>query len=193
MKTFINTIISSSLAIVFTATTAFAGTTPSPIRGENAKFNSISVQGNVEVTVKQGSRSSIAYSDDNTGSVKVTECGGKLCISTKGNEQAKVTVYVKDLFRIQAADHAIVKTEGKIETKFLQLFLSDYAQANINSNTDGLYTVLKDHANLSLSGATKDHALVMGNTPSLSMNQFAALKTSTQSLAEYSATYALRK
>lgn len=55
--------------------------------------------------------------------------------------------------------------------------------AQINSKTESLYTVMEESADLELSGSTQNHNLVIGNTPKLNLDKFAALKTEINSPA----------
>ncbi|WP_406826224.1 GIN domain-containing protein [Pedobacter sp. KACC 23697] len=145
-------------------------------------FKTISVKGNVEVTIIQCDHAGISYGDDNTGTVKVTQNGDHLKIISTSTEKAKLTVYVKDFYRIEGSENAIVKTEGKLITKYLQIFLTGNAYAEINTSSEGLYTVISDHADLKLSGSTDNHTLVMGKSPKLTIDKFAALKTNISSI-----------
>lgn len=195
MKTLFNAIISSSLAIILTVTTVFATgkTTPSLSPGNKVKFNRVSVSGNVEVIIKQADFSQIAYADDNSGRVKVNEKGGKLSITSDSPQTAKIILYVTDIYRIQACDNAIVSTENVLNVKYLQIFLSGRAEANIHSKTDGLYTVLENKSRLALSGSTQEHALAMDSTPTLIRNAFASDKTTTFSISDHQNLLALAR
>lgn len=44
-------------------------------------------------------------------------------------------------------------------------------------NKESLYTVIENNADLKLSGATEKHTLVLGKTPKLNLDRFAALTT----------------
>ncbi|RZL18519.1 MAG: hypothetical protein EOO96_27130 [Pedobacter sp.] len=147
-------------------------------------FKRISVKGNVEIKIVQRHSESVAYDEDNIGRAKITQEGDLLRITSLDKDVSKITIYVSDIYRIEAADNAIVKTEGKVKVKFLQVFLKGNAHAEINSNTEGLYTVIKDNADLKLSGATDNHTVVMGDTQKLTMDRFAALKTNIHSNEE---------
>jgi len=187
MKTSIKTLIATSLTAIVLSTAVIvpsaSATEIAPIKKSKvSSFRRISVKGNVELTIVQGNRSSVTYADDNYGSAKVMQEGDNLKISSTSNELTKVVVYVTDIFRIQASENALVKTDGKLNTQFLQIFLNDNAHADINTKTEGLYTVIEDHADLKLSGSTNDHTLVMGDTQKLTMDKFAALNTHTNNL-----------
>jgi len=182
MKTSIKTLTKSVLAAIVLTSAIFSTNVMAgekqPIKISSPKnTQQVIVSGNVEVTLVQGTKESISYNENNIGKVKVIQDGHALKISSADENTAKVTLYVKDIFRVQASENAVVKTAGKLDSKYLQLFLTGDAVAEINSNTAGLYTVIEDRADLKLSGATQEHILVMGSTPKLNLDRFAALKT----------------
>ncbi|RDC55674.1 hypothetical protein DU508_15500 [Pedobacter chinensis] len=187
MKTSIKTLIASSLtAIVLSAgvfSTSVSATEKAPVKVSTVgTFKRVSVKGNVEVTLVQRSSAGVSYAEDNVGSAKIIQDGDNLKISSSDKGLTKVVVYVKDIFRIEASENAIVKTEGKLTTQYLQIFLKGNAHADINTSTEGLYTVIKDNADLKLSGSTDSHTLVMGKTQKLTIDKFAALKTNISSV-----------
>lgn len=182
MKTSIKTLIASSLtaivlsSAIFTTSVSATEKEPDAILKISA-FKRISVKGNVEVTIIQRNNPGISYTDDNTGTAKVMQDGDNLKITSTSTEKAKLTVYVNDFYRIEASENAVVKTEGKLRTKYLQIFLKGNAHAEINTSSEGLYTVIADQADLKLSGSTDQHTLVMGKSQKLTIDRFAALKT----------------
>lgn len=187
MKTAIKTFVATSLTAIFLSTAMFSVAVSAneikPVKTITAgNFKRISVKGNVEVTLIQRSTCGVSYTIDNDGTAKIIQDGDNLKIASISRELAKVVVYVNDIFRIEASENAVVKTEGKLTTQFLQLFLSGNAHAEINTSTEGLYTVIKDNANLKLSGSTDSHTLVMGKTQKLTIDKFAALKTNISSI-----------
>lgn len=190
MKTSIKTLIATSLTAIilssalFTTSVSAAEKEPDAILKISA-FKRISVKGNVEVTIIQRSNPGISYSDDNTGTAKVMQDGDNLKITSTSTEKAKLTVYVNDFYRIEASENAIVKTEGKLKTKYLQIFLKGNAHAEINTSSEGLYTVIADNADLKLSGSTDQHTLVMGKSQKLTIDRFAALKTNISSVETF--------
>lgn len=190
MKTSIKTLIATSLtAIVLSSavfTTSVSATEKEPeTMSAIAAFKRISVKGNVELTIIQRNLTGISYNDDNTGTVKVIQDGDHLKITSISSEKAKLTVYVNDFYRIEASENAVVKTEGKLKTKYLQIFLKGNAHAEINTSSEGLYTVISDHADLKLSGSTDQHTLVMGKSQKLTIDRFAALKTNISSVETF--------
>jgi len=182
MKTSITTLTKSLLAAVVLSASIFSTVVsaeekqPVKISAPN-NFDKVVVSGNVEVTLIQNGREGVSYNDDNTGKVKVIQDGSALKITSADNSPAKITVYVKNIYRVQASDDAVVKTDGELEVKYLQVFLKGNAVAEINSKTESLYTMMEERADLKLTGATGDHILVMGSTPTLNLDRFAALKT----------------
>jgi len=182
MKTSIKTLAKSLLAAIVLTSSIFASHANAdekqPVKMSRPNhFTKVSVSGNVEITLIQNGREGVSYNDDNTGTVKVMQDGDALKITSEGNSLAKINVYVKDIYRVQASGDVVVKTEGKLDVKYLQIFLKENAVATINSHTESLYTVIEGHSDLKLSGATQSHNLVMGKTQKLNLDKFAALKT----------------
>lgn len=182
MKTSISTLAKSLMAAVVLSASIFSttvmATEKQPVKISTPKnFDKVVVSGNVEVTLVQNGTEGISYADDNSGKVKVIQDGTALKITSADNGAAKVTVYVKSIYRVMASDDAVVKTDGKLNVTNLQVFLSGNAVAKIDSKTESLYTVISDRADLKLSGTTQNHSLVMGSTPKLNLDRFAALTT----------------
>jgi len=187
MKTSIKTLIATSLTAIVLSSAVF--TTSVSAREKDpetilkiAAFKRISVKGNIELTIIQRSTTGISYNDDNTGTAKVMQDGDNLKITATSIDKVKLTVYVNDFYRIEVSENAVVKTEGKLTTKYLQIFLKGNAHAEINTSTEGLYTVIAENADLKLSGSTDNHTLVMGNSQKLTIDRFAALKTNISSI-----------
>jgi len=182
MKTSIKTLTKSLVAAIVLTSSIFATSVSAdekqPVKiSVPSNFNKLIVSGNVEVTLIQNGREGVSYNDDNNGKVKVIQDGYALKISSEDKSPAKITVYVKNIYRVQASDDAVVKTDGKLDVKYLQVFLKGNAVAKINSHSESLYTVIEDNSDLKLSGATESHSLVMGKTQKLNLDKFAALKT----------------
>ncbi|MGQ7855467.1 GIN domain-containing protein [Pedobacter sp. WC2501] len=182
MKTSIKTLTKSLLATIVLSASIFSTSVmadekqPTKVLAPK-NVNQVIVSGNVEVTLIQREKEGISYNDDNTGKVKVIQDGYALKISSEDKEIARITLYVNNIYRVKASDYAVVKTQGKLDVKYLQVFLTGNALAEINSDTESLYTVIENNADLKLSGATNKHTLVMGKTPKLNLDRFAALTT----------------
>lgn len=140
-------------------------------------FNRITVSGNVDIIIIPSLRSGIAYQECSFGTAKVMQEGMNLSIKSTTRETAQMVVFVKDIFRVIASGNAVVKTEGKLRTQYLQLMLKDRASANIHSITEGLYTIVEGNANLRLSGITNDHTQVLTGNENIVKDQFAAANT----------------
>lgn len=183
MKTAIKSLIATSLSAIILSSAVFttSGSAAEKISVKTAvflsSFRKIAVKGNVEVTLIQSPNIGVNYADDNTGTAKIVQDGDVLRINSADKNLVKLVIYVDDIYRIEAADFATIKTSGKLTTKFLQIFLKNNAKADIYTSTEGLYTVISDGADLKLSGSTDSHTLVMGKTPKLTIDKFAALKT----------------
>ncbi len=182
MKTLFSTPAKSLFAALVLSASIFStnvmATEKQPVKMSAPKnFDKVVVSGNVEVTLIQNGTEGVSYADENTGNVKVIQDGSALKITSTDNNPAKITVYVKNIYRVQASDDAVVKTDGKLNVQYLQVLLSGNAVAKINSNTESLYTVMEGKSDLKLSGATEKHNLVMGSTPKLNLDKFAAAKT----------------
>lgn len=153
--------------------------TEKPIKpSSGAQYRKISIQGNIEVTMVQRKSEGVYYADDNTGSAKVVRNSGMLTITGTSKAPSKLFIYVNDLYRIEATDNAVVRTEGKLNTKFLQIFLKGDARADIQINTQGVYTAISDNANLKLSGSTNDHIQAAAKKQKLNTNDLVVLKAS---------------
>jgi len=186
MKTSIKTLITMAFAL-----TTLMATLPNNLRAAEKNntllyniqnFRKIVIKGNVEVILVQGNAIGVSYADDNAGNVKVTQQGEVLRITSLDKEKCKLIIYVTDIYRIEADENAVVKTEAKLITKFLQIILKGNAFADIDTSTEGLYTEILDNSTLKLKGNTSRHTLVMGKAPNLTIDHFAAVQTNVSRL-----------
>jgi len=182
MKTQIKTLLASTLTVLAISASLF-GTPASAHEKAAASINSpvgikqVKIIGNVEITLVQREKEGIEYAYGNTGHVSVTQEGNMLKIKSTEMETAKVVVYVNSIYRIDASDYAVVNTADQLQLKYLQVFLSGHATADINLNTESLYTVIKENADLKLAGFTGEHTIVMGKKNKLYTNKLKALET----------------
>ncbi|MDQ0966644.1 hypothetical protein QFZ20_002047 [Flavobacterium sp. W4I14] len=181
MKTSIKTLI-----VIASAVVALTAALPNNLRATEKNttllykiqnFRRIVIKGNVEVMLVQRPAIGISFADDNAGSVKVIQQGEVLRITGIDNEKCKLVIYVNDIYRIEADQNAVVKTKAKLSTKFLQIILKGNAFADIDTNSEGLYTEILDNSTLKLKGNTNHHTLVMGKAPNLTIERFAAAQT----------------
>lgn len=188
MKTSIKTLFAAVLTLVVFTGSAFASSevTESNVTVLNQVKNisKIEVKGNVELILVQAPVESVkVYDNYYSKNALVQQQDNVLRISSFQAKTLTVTVYVRNLSAIEAADNATVRTAGKVSFLSLDVILSDKATADINANTVNLYTSVKDNASLKLSGTTTEHYAVLGSQARLSMDQFAADTTSVNTLA----------
>jgi len=146
-------------------------------------YNRIKVSGNVTVLLSQGKKEGITVeSDFDRRNLSVTKKGYTLMIHSKGADRIVVSVVVKDLHRIDACENAEVKTTGQLNLKYLQVLLKDDARADVNADTESLYTYTVGNADLKLSGNTLDHTLLKDRISKLDATHLAAARTSLDSL-----------
>ncbi|MBO9674287.1 MAG: DUF2807 domain-containing protein [Sphingobacteriaceae bacterium] len=181
MKTSIKTLITIASAV-----TTLTAALPANLRAtektqamiyKTPNFRKISIKGNVEVILVQRPAVGISYADDNEGSVKVTQQGEAIRISSLSKERCKLVIYVNDIYRIEADQNAVVKTEAKLASQFLQIILKGNAIADIDTSCEGLYTEILDNSALRLKGNTQLHTLIMGNESNLIIDHFVATRT----------------
>jgi hypothetical protein len=185
MKTSIKTLISAALVAIVLTSSAFtpvSADSKSPLnttrRIEASNFKKIIVSGNVDLLLVQNNKSGVIVNEDSRfAKLRVTQQGNTLRISSNQSERIEVTVYVNDIFRIEASEDATVKTFNKLNVQYLQVFLHDNAMADLNTQTESLYTVIDGRSKLNLSGGTNHHALSMNRISTLSMKDFFALKS----------------
>ncbi|WP_379085918.1 GIN domain-containing protein [Pedobacter sp. UC225_65] len=188
MKTSIKTLFAAALTLVVLTSSAFAS---SDVKSNNftvlnqvKNITKLEVKGNVDVILVQASTESVKVNDSYySKNALVQEKDGVLRISSFEKERLTVTVYVRNLASIEAADNATVNTFGKMSFLSLDVILKDKATANIDATTINLYTSIKDNASLILSGATTEHYAILGSQAKMSMEQFTADSTTVNTIA----------
>ncbi|HMI04108.1 MAG TPA: DUF2807 domain-containing protein [Pedobacter sp.] len=187
MKTLAKTLCASALTAIF-LTSAVTGTFAAAAHHDQVKpgppftFHRITITGNVTVILSQGSKETVtADGDFNRMSMSVVRKGYTLMINSTAAERTTIYVSVKELQRIDASNDVIVKTAGKINARHLQVFLKDQASAEVNANTESLYTYIRGNANLRLSGSTQDHIVLKDGISKLTLQDFVALKSTVES------------
>jgi hypothetical protein len=172
------------LASAFTAT--FASATPPAKVGKVIpfSFNRIQITGNVTVIISQGFRERVtADGDYNRPNVSVRKKGYTLIINSTAAEPITINVSVVDLQRIDASNDVVVRTAGKIQVQHLQVLLKDQAVAEVDANTESLYTYIRGNADLKLSGTTQDHIVSKDGMSKLTLQNFVALKSTMETPA----------
>lgn len=183
MKTSVKTLFASALTSVVLFTSAFTSEAADKIQNSSElattiEFNKVVITGNVKVDLIQSDKQKVvifeAYDKDLT---TVMQKGDKLFINSTEDAPISITVYVKDLHRIDASNQVTVVTKGRFSSNVLQVFLQDNARAYVNGDINSLYTLIKDHSALKLKGTSKDHVSIKGKVAKLNTVQFASLKT----------------
>ncbi len=185
MKTSVQTLFASALVAICLSATAFtASAAQSNTNPANAAFTpaigiqKIVIKGNAKILLVQSEKESVkVYEAFNNDKTTIKMDGGTLVINSNEEEPINITVYVKDLFRIEASNTASVYTKGTLHLQFLQVILNDKAKANINACTKGLYTVTKDSSKLKLAGTTDEHIMIRSRVSTLQLEGLASLKT----------------
>jgi hypothetical protein len=187
MKTLAKTLCASALTAIFlipAATGTFASTAHhAQVKpGPSFTFHRITITGNVTVILSQGSKETVTAEDNfNRVNMSVMRKGYTLMINSNAAERITVYVSVKELQRIDASNDVIVKTTGKINARHLQVFLKDQASAEVNADTESLYSYIRGNANLRLSGSTQDHIVLKDGISKLTLQDFVALKSTVES------------
>ena len=181
MKTSIKTLFATGLIALATSTsTVYANTTVSgtTISASAVKISSVKkliVSGNAEVTISQNANSKVLYTNEGNGNVTVKKVGDAVYVTSKNN--AKITIYVDDIYRVDASENAVVNNESTLSLKYLQVFLKDFASVDLNAKTENLYTSIKNKANLTLSGDTEIYKIDMDKTSRIALDQFKSKNT----------------
>ena len=180
MKTLVNSVSKSSfaaiilLASLFSLNVSAATADRGPV---NTDIKKVIVTGNTKVILVQSAVESVSVDEFDLDKVSVKQIGNTLTINSIENNPVTVTVYVKDIYRIDASDHSSVTTLGKLNLTALQILLKGEATARVKANTESLYTVISDHANLQLIGTSDNHISKINGLAKMDTNKFAASKT----------------
>lgn len=120
-----------------------------PLRMATPSFRKVNVKGNVDVKLVQAEKAGVIADPENNGAkVNVKMDGDVLRISSNSKKRAKIIVYVKDIYRVEASGNSFVSNFGQLDLKHLQIVLDDTAFANINVKTEQTYTLLKGQSRL---------------------------------------------
>lgn len=181
MKT-LKTITASALTVIFLSATVFATTAAAEgitieTKAAKSDIKKVVVRGNLKVVIVQSKSEKVTIDENDQSDVRISQVGNTLTLASSVNRPVTLTVYVKDIFRIDAADKAIVNTSGSFNVKYLQVFLKDNATARVNANTESLYTLIDGKANLELLGKSEQHIMQTKGLASLNTEKFAALVT----------------
>lgn len=183
MKTSIKTLFATGLIALAISTTGAYASSPSLKRisataVDIASIQKVIVTGNVSVTIIQAPKSKVLYQNENNVPVTVKKNNNSITIdASKATNTAEITVYIDDIYRIDASGNAMVQTKGDVSLKNLQVFVKDHAKVEVNAQTENLYTVIKDAAELKLQGHSDSHVLTMDKLSKVTLENFSAAKT----------------
>ncbi|MBB6502234.1 GIN domain-containing protein [Pedobacter cryoconitis] len=182
MKTSLKTVLTLVMTAILLTATVITSTAAERIitlgkESANPDIKRVVIKGNVQVRLVQSQREWVSLDEDNMSKVKIKQNGNILNISSSEKNPVSVTVYVKDIYRIEASDKANITTIGKFNLKFLQVILKDNAVAFIKADTEGLYTQMDGQSKLQLLGSTVDHYIKNSGNGMLNTAKFAAVNT----------------
>ena len=182
MKTFFATVLkSSSIAIILLASvfslTASAATVTVERGAVNPDIKKVIVTGNTRVLLVQNTREYVTMDALDLEKVSIKQDGNTLTINSSASNPVTVTIFVKDLYRIDASDKSDVRTSGNFSLTNLQVMLKDEAKARIKATTESLYTVIDGQAKLELIGTSAHHISKMAGIATIDTDKFAAVKT----------------
>ena len=182
MKTSVKTVLTMAMtALVLSASvlnlSAAVNCRKLELSPSNPDIKKVIVTGNAKVYLVQSNQEWVTYDENFADKVTIKQVGNTLTVNSSDENPVSITVYVKDIYRIDASESAVVKTSGKFNLDHLQVMLKDNACARVKASTKSLYTVIKDKANLELLGSTDKHIAKHHGFSSLNMEKFAALST----------------
>lgn len=191
MKTSIKSLFTTSLIALTISTSTIYAADRKKAAKENtvaatavniSSINKLSVSGNVEVTLVQNAKSKTLFTNEGDEHVTVKKVGNALYINSDSRSRAgKVTVYVDDIYRIEAADNAYIVTEKPLNLKNLQVFTKDFATVSLNSKTGALFTKIADNSSLDLKGSTDSYIIEMDKSAKFNLDNFKSAKTEMKS------------
>ena len=189
MKTSIKTLIAtgliavsiSSSSVVFANNNSAETKKPETISANKISLTTIKrlvVTGDVEVTLSQSPKSNTLCTSDDSNFVTFRKIGNALYVDAKkGTHNSKVTIYVDDIYRIDASQDAVILSDNKLNLKYLQVYLKDNAYLDLNANTEQLYTVMQSSSRLNLKGHTNAHTITMDKASRVSLEKFTSKNT----------------
>jgi hypothetical protein len=141
----------------------------------NWDFKRVIVKGNTTVYFIQGNRDEITIDEGNPEDIRITQLGSRLRIQSENKNPVIVTVYFRDLYRIEASGSAVVRSQYALNLRNLQIMLKDDAAGDVIVNTNSLYTETNDQSKLVLRGKTGRH--IIEGYSNLTTKKFTAIRT----------------
>ncbi len=198
MKTFIKNFLVSLLTVTLSTGSlmAMSAEKEQPVTVLNVKNSIYKVvaNGNVEVLLTQSNAESVKIHDQYYGkNALIQQEGDVLRISSFGKEKLTVIVSARQLGAVEASGDAVVKSVGKLGFVDFQIALRDRAKAEIQLSSIQLFTSVKDHSALKISGNSIDHVAELGTLAKLNMGHFKAENTTVSSVANVIAKKAVQQ
>lgn len=180
MKTITLSITIALLFILSINTTSFAAVKNSNIEtilSNVNNFNSIEVNGNVELYVTTGEANNVkVYDSYYNQNALVQEQNGVLRVSSYKNEKLVVWVTVTDLHSITATDNATVKSFGTLSAIDLKLNLKNNATAQLDLDVSNASITLDNNAKAKLSGFAGESVMAVNTAAHLNTTKLTAAK-----------------
>jgi hypothetical protein len=151
--------------------------TPSDSSATSKDIKKVVVTGNTIVYFIQSQKEHVTIDEGEPANIDIKQVGDKLTIFSNQKTPAIITVYFKDIYRIDASEKTIVRSVGKLNLENLQVLLRGEALARIKANTQSIYTVIDDKAKLELLGMTAQHISNTQSGATLNIKKFTALTT----------------
>lgn len=179
----------SATAILIWLTIITAGTVAKSAPPDSAitasrDVKKVIITGNPIVYFIQGRKEEVVITDGDPEALSIKKAGYTLSIHSNTKIPVTVTVYFKDIYRIDAADHTIVRSVGKLAMENLQVILRDNADARIKADTQSLYTKIDDLAKLELLGTTEHHISSKEGNATVKTRNFIAKTTQQEQSGE---------
>ncbi|CAM4169420.1 hypothetical protein SAMN06265348_105344 [Pedobacter westerhofensis] len=148
-------------AIILSAMLTVAGNAKESLKAQSIhktqEIKKIKVTGNLIVYLVQSQQEEVTIDEGNANDISVKQLGNTLSITSDEKTHGVVTVYFKNIFRVDASNSSSLISNGTLHLDNLQIFLDDQATALIKAETQSLYTVTDGHSKLELKGATREH------------------------------------
>jgi len=184
MKTLTKTLIASALTGIILTSSTIATFAAIPnhklvsFKTGTITFNKVVISGNVKVILVKGQEEEVRIDEYyNPSKTTIARKGYQLLINSTEKHPITITVTIKDLNRIQAFGNASVVTKGTLNLTCLQIFLNDNATADVKTNANSMYTILKDDSTLKLSGSADSHTYIANNMGNINFENFICQKT----------------
>jgi len=168
-------------AIILSTMLTVAGTAKESVKAEvpviRQDIKKIRVTGNLIVYLVQGHREEVTIDEGDPEEISVKQAGNTLSITADENTQGVVTVYFKDIFRVDASNASTILSTGTLHMDYLQVLLKDNARATIKADTRSLYTVTDGNSKLQLRGSATEHIVQTYGSSELKFKHFIAQTT----------------